>query len=49
MSNKTNIEEDIKICKEIIGNFKAATTEFTKDIFPRNAEAIEKNIEELHF
>ena len=41
MNNKKDIEEDIKIYKEIIGNFKAATTEFTKDIFPRNAEALE--------
>lgn len=41
MNNKTDIEEDIKICKETIGNFKSATTELTKDIFPRKAKAIE--------
>lgn len=34
-------EEVIKECNEIIGNFKSATTELTKDIFPKKAQAIE--------
>lgn len=39
--NKEEIENAKKECKEIIGNFNSATTEHTKDIFPKKANAIE--------
>ena len=41
MLSKEEIEKAKKEGYEIIGNFKSATTEFTKDIFPKKAEAIE--------
>ena len=41
------LEEAIKECYEIIGNFKSVTTDFTKDIFPKKAEAIETVLQAL--
>ena len=38
--SKEEIEKAKKEGYEIIGNFKSATTEFTKDIFPKKAESI---------
>lgn len=41
MLSKEEIEKGKKEGYEIIGNFKSATTEITKDIFPKKAKAIE--------
>ena len=46
--NKEEIEKAKKECREIIGNFKSATTELTKDIFPKKANAIEILLEYIN-
>ena len=45
MLNKEEIEKAKQEGREIIGNFKRATTEFTKDIFPQKANAVETLLE----
>lgn len=45
---KEEIEKSKKECREIIGNFKSATTELTKDIFPKKANAIEILLEYIN-